>query len=130
FQICSHFRSSLVSKVTVLLDRLPDDLFQLRRYSRVPFMYRNWGLLQDGIVDDRCCVAAERTLPGGHLVEDQAKGKQVGARVNLFPSNLLRRHVAGGAHRRASPSEMKICRGLKPAQRRKSVWNGTPDGVS
>jgi hypothetical protein len=48
---------------------------------------------------------------GGHLVEHQAKGEAIGARVQLLAPHLLGRHVAGGAHRYASAGKGVLYRG-------------------
>ena len=68
-------------------------------------------MVQDGIFENRGRVSAEGALPGRHLVENQAEGEQVGARIQLLAAHLLRRHVARGAHRRAGAGEMGVCRG-------------------
>ena len=43
--------------------------------------------------------------PGGHLVQDRAKGEQVAARIEFLGANLFRRHIGYGAHRSAAIGE-------------------------
>ena len=52
---------------------------------------------QDGVRDKPRGLAPERQNAGHHFVENDAKGEQVGARVEFFSPNLFGRHVGHGA---------------------------------
>ena len=51
-------------------------------------------LIQNGIEDNRGCIACERLPPGRHLVENRPKRKRVVISVQLFAPGLFRRHVS------------------------------------
>ena len=53
----------------------------------------------------RLRLAEERASPGQHLVEDDAEGEDVGARVDEIADRLFRRHVARGADGRAGAGQ-------------------------
>ena len=52
---------------------------------------------QQALEDRRDGRPLERQLAGGHLVEHDAGGEQIAARVDLLAARLLRRHVRHGA---------------------------------
>ncbi len=56
-------------------------------------------MIQNFAEDERRTFAAERQLPGCHLVEDGSKGEQVAAGIQIFRASLLRGHVGNGAER-------------------------------
>ena len=67
-------------------------------YGRVYLTRRN-GLFVDDFVDDRGDVLPrEGFFPGDHFIEHDAERENIGAAVNGFSFDLLRRHVAGRAH--------------------------------
>src|SRR5271165_1851035 len=49
-------------------------------------------------MNDCRSLTTEGALAGGHLVENQSEGENVGARVQLRAPHLLRRHVTRRAH--------------------------------
>ena len=100
FRCCSvgfHLRRTGVTFVAVLFHRLPDNAFKflgkpgIQRHRR-----RRFGV-QHRIQGHDHVIAGEGLLPGGHFVEHDAEGKQVGARVKLLAARLLRRHVNRGS---------------------------------
>jgi len=52
-----------------------------RGTRRVQIMRWGWRLIENRVVDDCRRLAREGTLPSRHLVQDQSKGKQIGAGV-------------------------------------------------
>ena len=53
-----------------------------------------YGVLRDDALNNgKVAVAVKWAFAGEHLVQHHTGGKQVGARVNRQPLNLLRRHV-------------------------------------
>ena len=66
---------------------------------------RGW-LGQQALKGRRDGRALERQLPGGHLIQHDACGKQVAARIDLKPARLFRRHVGDGANRRADGRQL------------------------
>src|SRR5215469_183522 len=82
-----------------------DYFFQFRRNFRVHGANRRWCLVKDCVAQDRCGVSGECTLASRHLVKHKTKRKQVSARVQLFPANLLRRHIPRGADCRSRAGE-------------------------
>ena len=56
-------------------------------------------------------VAAKGQRAGGHLVEHDAEGEQVGAGVEFLAARLLGRHVGDGAQWRAGAGEVLVVDG-------------------
>ena len=72
----------------------------------------------DGVADDGLRFAGEGTLAGGHLVEHQAEGEDVGARVQRLAAHLLGRHVSCRAQLHAGAGEgglLRVVPGFSPA---------------
>ncbi len=90
----------LIAVSRFLGQRLTNDLLQPGRDVR-PGFFKRVRVGMDDLMDDRLIVvAAERQLPGQHLVEDDAERPDVGARVEILAPGLLRRHVGDGPDRR------------------------------
>ena len=62
--------------------------------------------MQNGVRNCSCGVAPEREHTGDHFVQQNAKGKQVGARVQGLAHHLFRRHVGYGADSGAGTGEV------------------------
>ena len=55
-------------------------------------------------------LAAERPLPGCHLVQHESERKQIGAGVDRATAELFRRHVRQRAERRSRPGQRRVDR--------------------
>ena len=55
------------------------------------------GAIQDAIEDDAGSIAAKWQDSCRHFVQDNAEGKQIGARVEFPATDLLGRHIRDGA---------------------------------
>ena len=62
--------------------------------------------IHDGFKDQAVGIAAERKRAGGHFVENYAKGKKIGAGVEVLAANLFRGHVSDSAERSARAGEL------------------------
>ena len=107
-QIGLHLGSVLIPDLPVFLQRLRDDVFQVRRQIRIQADQRGWRPVQDGIEDGPGGVPLERKESGRHLVQQNAERKQVSASVQRLSQHLLRRHVGDRAQRRAGTGEIVL----------------------
>src|SRR5271168_199355 len=105
-QIRAKIGGALIAKVAILLHGFVDQLFKLEGNVRIEAHGRHRGLVQDGVENRAGTVAFEGENAGGHLKEDDAEGKKIGAGVQRFPEDLLRRHVRHRAECRSRTGEM------------------------
>jgi hypothetical protein len=115
-EIGAQFSGALIPGVAILLERLQDDAIELRRDAGLDLRRRQRRLRQQALENGGRRRALERQLPGGHLVEHDAGGKQVAARVDLLPARLLGRHVRHRPDGRAETRQV-----IRPARRRGKV---------
>ncbi len=80
----------LVAHFAVFFQRAVDDVFQLGRQVRIQSDRRQWRAVHDGIEDHAGSLAMKWHRAGRHLVQDDAKRKQVGARIESLATHLLR----------------------------------------
>src|SRR5215204_2758864 len=95
-EIRSKVRRRLVAVAAVFFDRPADDALELRRNIRVELDGRLRFTIEERVEDDRRGISAEGAPPRRHLIKDDAEREQIGARVELLASGLLRRHVGDG----------------------------------
>src|SRR5437867_1468969 len=98
----------LITKATVFLKRLADDLFELMWHIRVDPNRRHWWTLQNGIEDKCRSVAPERKSSRAHLVQHCPEGEQISASVEFFSSYLLRGHIGNRAQRRTGAGQLLL----------------------
>jgi hypothetical protein len=96
----------LVAHVTVFFQRLGDDLFQSRWSIRVQPGHGRGILFQDRMENHAAGVSRKSLPPRSHLVDHGAERKQVGPRVEIFPGNLLGRHIGDRADCGTGAGEM------------------------
>ena len=89
----------LITKATVFLKRLADDLFELMWHIRVDPNRRHWWTLQNGIEDQRRSVASKWQRSRAHLVQHCPEGEEISTSVEFLSSYLLRRHICHRAER-------------------------------
>ena len=103
-EIRTHFGRCLIAQCAVLLQCFSDQACKLRRNTIQPR-----GLtVQDGVEDHGSGGAGERLRAGRHLIQRDAEGKQIRARVHRLAASLLRGHVSHGAERDAWTGEMVL----------------------
>ena len=107
-QIRSHVGCVLVAQIAVFLQSLVDDPFQFggnSGFSRTAEQVRGSGSHRRSLA-----VLSPRNgnVPGGHLIEDSAKGEQISARIQFLGPRLLRRHIGDGAERRAGTGQVLL----------------------
>src|SRR6476660_1126508 len=98
----------LITKATVFLKGLVDDLFELMWYIRVDPNRWGWHSIQDGFEDHTAGVASEWQRSGTHLVQHRPEREQVGASIAFLPSNLLGRHIGNCAQRRTGTGQVLL----------------------
>jgi hypothetical protein len=107
-KISSHVGGVLITKIAVLLQRLTDYLFQLRRKIRIKPHRRDRRFAQNRL-ENRCrAVAAKRERACGHFVKNNAKGKQICTCVQLLGPCLFRRHIGYRAKSAARAGEVRF----------------------
>ena len=99
----SDFRRILKALLALFLQAPLDYLFDGRRRQTA----QGFRLaVLNGIVQDSLGLAGEGALAGGHLVQHQAEGEDVGARVERLAAYLLGRHVSRRAQLHAGAGEV------------------------
>src|SRR5216683_7226509 len=93
-EVRSYVGGTLVAEITVLLQSLVDDAFQFRREFGIQTDRRSGDLVQNRVKDRRRGAAFEGKPASTHLIHHHAKGKNVGARVQLLSQGLLGTHVS------------------------------------
>src|SRR5579864_2494202 len=105
-QIGADVRGVLVAEISILLQTLVDDLFQLRRYVRIQSECWRWRSIQNGFEDHTARVASERKHARTHLIQDRPEREQVGASIEFLSSRLFRGHVSHRAQSRTGTGQM------------------------
>src|ERR1019366_279215 len=107
-QVGTQFRHVLVTRLSILFERLGDDLPQFRWEFGVQFSQCHRCLREDGIMERWPGVPFKCAMSCRHFIQYEAKGKQVRSRVQFFATCLFWRHVTRRAHRHAGPAEEGI----------------------
>jgi hypothetical protein len=105
-QISPQIGGVLVAEITVFLQCLVNDVFELRRNLRIEPNRSGGSVFQNPVKDRSGSISAKGHGAGGHFVKHSAKGKQIGARIELFAHRLFWRHISHGAQRRAGAGEV------------------------
>jgi len=96
-KVGAHLSGNLVAQISVLFERLVDDVLELGWEIGVQAQRGRGGAVEDCLEDGGGTFSAKREHTGRHLVEHRAEGKQVAPRVQFLAPGLLRRHVGDGA---------------------------------
>ncbi len=107
-EIGAKVRSVLIAEVAILLQSFVDNFFELGRQVRIQADGRNWGAIQNSFGDDAGAFAAEGQYTGGHFIEHDAEGKNVGACVEFLGADLFGRHVGNGAENGARAGKLGV----------------------
>ena len=108
FEIGAQLGRGLIAQIAILFERLAEDFFEALRRFGIQLRGRRGRAIQNRVENYGSGVAAKRGAARGHLVEDRAKTKNIGARVEVFAASLLRRHVSDGADGRAGIREHRV----------------------
>src|SRR5437660_12507815 len=84
-----------------LFQTVTNEAFERGRYCFVRLGKIGWIFTQDRAHRLSHRVTAKSALPGKHLVENRAEGKDVGTMIRRLPFQLLRRHVTHCPHHHA-----------------------------
>src|SRR5580700_5219358 len=82
-QVGANISSVLVAEVSVFLQTLVNDPFHFGWQVGIQPYWRNWLFFQNRIKNDSRTLTTERQNACCHLIEDDAEGKQIGARVQF-----------------------------------------------
>ena len=74
-EVGAQIGGMLVTQIAILLQRLVDDVFELRRNIGVETHRRDRSALQNRVKDRSRRIPTKRHRPGCHLVEHASKGK-------------------------------------------------------
>ena len=99
FQIGEHLGCALITEVAIFLQSFFDDCLYADRKVGIQASSGNGIMFKNRAKDHRGAFAAKRQNAGGHLVEQYAKRKQIGARVQFPRTGLFRRHIRNCAER-------------------------------
>src|SRR5256885_13046652 len=112
-QVRAHVRRGAIAKGAVFFECFIDDLLELRRNRGIQARGGRRRAIENGLKNHAGSVSYEGLFAGGHFIEDEPERKQVGAFVQLFAADLLRRHVGHRAHGNAGAGEMSVlCGGI------------------
>ncbi len=118
----------LIAEVAIFLEALADDFFESGREIGIEAKRRDGSSIEDFFEDDAGGFAVEGKLAGGHFVEDDGEGEEIGASVEIFGADLFGGHVGYGADGGAGAGEM-----LRVGDGRDSIailgWLGAGVGV-
>ena len=101
FEIESDIAGRMEARLGIFLQAMLHDSFECRRDITIGFAEVGRIFLQDGAHRVGSGVAMECSLAREHLVENRTEAEDVGAWVHGNATNLLGRHVTGGAHHSA-----------------------------
>ena len=99
-QVRSHIGCVLIAQAPIFFQGFANDLFQLHGEIGVEAHRRNRSAIQDGFAGDSRAFPAERRCGRRHFVQNRAEGKQIGSRIELSASHLLRGHVSYSSQHR------------------------------
>jgi hypothetical protein len=100
-QVKGQLRGRGVAVFGVDLQAMQDDLLHPRRQVGAQHARRDGLLVQPSAQAAHARGRAERARAGGEVVQDDAQGEQVAARVGAVVQHLLRGDVRSGAHGQA-----------------------------
>ena len=107
-QVGSHVGGVLIAQIAVFLQRLVDDVFQLRRQVGIQ-PNRGSGarfMMASKITPELSPRNGRRARR--HLVQHDSKGEQVGPCVQFFGPHLLRRHIGHRTQRAAGTGQVLV----------------------
>ena len=113
-QVGSHVRGVLVAQFAVFLQRLVDDVVPVRPARRDSAARAAVGA-RFRMASKMSAEVSPRngSVPGRHLVQHRAEGKQIGARIQFLALGLLRRHVGHRAQRRPGTGQVLLARSCR-----------------
>ena len=88
-QIRFQIGRRLIAKIAILLQCLAENAMKLRRKARVELMDRLRFTIEDGVEDDRGCLAGKRNDARGHLIDHGAERKEIGTRIGELAASLF-----------------------------------------
>ena len=80
-QIGANFGSELIAKLAIFFERLQDDFFQPQRNIGIEMRGRFRDAMQNRVGNGFRSFPSKGHNARGHLIQDHAEGKQVGARI-------------------------------------------------
>ena len=111
-QVVAQLRRPAVPQERLLGQAQADDLVEAVRQPRHEAAGRRGRVVQDRGHDRELPLAAERPLPGRHLVEDDSEREEVAPVIHPALLDLLRRHVGRGPDDAPGPGQTGVLRPL------------------
>src|SRR5438477_4645628 len=106
FEVGAHVGDALIAEVAVFFHRLGDDEVEFGRNFRIQANHGSGVLMKNLVEDGAGALTFEGENSSGHFVQDDTKGKEVGACVEFFAEDLLWGHINHGAEGAAGTSEL------------------------
>src|SRR5712664_453086 len=107
-QVRADVRGGAITQIPVLLQRLADDLFELKRDQRIQADRRDGRAIQYRVENHAGSVSGERALTGGHFIEDQSERKDVRTLIQFLAAHLFGGHVGDRTQCYAVAGEMSF----------------------
>src|SRR6201984_2048965 len=90
-EVRGHVAGRLVAQARIFFEGLGDDAVELLRQRRIQTRGRNRLALENRSKNYASGVSGKCLAAGGHFVEDEAKGKKIGAAIEFFSARLFGR---------------------------------------
>ena len=100
----------LITDVTIFFQRLADDSFQFRRDLWIQAYRQSRRTIENTVKDQARRVTAERQQPRCHFIKHHPEREQIRTGIQLFPANLLRRHVSDCSEGCSWTGQVLFCR--------------------
>jgi len=92
-KINGEFLCGLIAVGRILFETLGEDMFELEGQLRIELTRRNGRAMEYGVEQFAAREFSERTLTGGHFVEDEAGGVEISATIKIAAKELFRSHI-------------------------------------
>jgi hypothetical protein len=97
----------LAAEIGIFFEGFVDQFFESRWEIGVEADRRYGGTVEDAVEDNTAGIAAKWESAGGHFVEDDAEGEEIGAGVEFPAADLFGGHIGDGADGSAGAGEMR-----------------------
>jgi len=97
-EISAQLGGGLATDVAIFFEAFEDDLFEFGGDFVMYAGRRNGSAIEDVAEDDPGSFAAKGSDTGGHFVQHDTEGKEVGTRIERFAADLFRGHISDRAN--------------------------------
>ena len=97
-EVGANIRGGLITECAVVFEGFVDDAFESRGNFGIEADGGHERAIENRFENDGGSFATKRKRAGSHFVDHGAKGKKIGAAVEILAANLFGRHIRDGAH--------------------------------